>query len=630
MPSKFKFAENSLTLTTLDFSGNPIFSTLSNLFFSDQSLFVITWNLTELQNARSKAQICGWITQCLDKYKESQILLVGTHLDQLHEAQKCMLPSLFSEIHSLTGLPKSNMISVSNLTGDNVNRALEMVLHSVLLLPHINQTFPSMYHKLKDELAKEKEKHILSLDEIKDLCKKVNIVGDFQVRKALGFLHQLGLILYFPFNSILKSHVVLDLPWLVGKLVEFIIYCKHNTTSKNRPIISHHHFEKIWPNEGRFIHQILLKICEQYHITIPITHQDELYEGQSLIPSLLSLPNPSLCWPSSPILINHFYSLGSQPNYFFKMIGCIILMFQTRSTKYFKDRIFFSEPNCQFLILHDPIQQGIAVLIAGPDSVVYFCKLKMMINMIFRWLRNPICDHIMCPTCCKKLSFNSILTQKDYCFEWKQLFEIFSKGETVVQCGHAHSSILLSDLLPEFSTLNLPKSVIQYGDRIGDGSFATIFSGKLNDQQIAIKELKQTLDLENFVQETLLMSTLNHPNILPILGFLPSYPSPAYIVPLAHKSLLEVLQKEKKRWTWKLCLRVILDVSSGMSYMHHLDPAVLHCDLRSPNILIFSLDATSECVARIVIFFLIFLTFFLMGFFYSQIMDFLNMIWGGF
>lgn len=36
-----------------------------------------------------------------------------------------------------------------------------------------------------------------------------------------------------------------------------------------------------------------------------------------------------------------------------------------------------------------------------------------------------------------------------------------------------------------------------------------------------------------------------------------------------------------------------------MNYLHNLQPAILHCDLRSPNILIFNDDITSESVAKI-------------------------------
>ncbi len=38
--------------------------------------------------------------------------------------------------------------------------------------------------------------------------------------------------------------------------------------------------------------------------------------------------------------------------------------------------------------------------------------------------------------------------------------------------------------------------------------------------------------------------------------------------------------------SWKLRVKIALDIATGMAYLHHLLPPVLHRDLRTPNIFV--------------------------------------------
>jgi len=46
-------------------------------------------------------------------------------------------------------------------------------------------------------------------------------------------------------------------------------------------------------------------------------------------------------------------------------------------------------------------------------------------------------------------------------------------------------------------------------------------------------------------------------------------------------------------------LKIALDIASALSYLHNFDPPIIHRDVRSPNILIVSLEPDSKTFAKL-------------------------------
>ena len=109
-----------------------------------------------------------------------------------------------------------------------------------------------------------------------------------------------------------------------------------------------------------------------------------------------------------------------------------------------------------------------------------------------------------------------------------------------------------------------------------------------------------------FVKECQLMSTLRHPNIVQFLGvcFFPGSRLPALVMERLLTSLHELLASETRPPPgtptplsfFKLDLKcsVLHNVASGLDYLHHQSPPIIHRDLSARNILL-----NSRLVAKI-------------------------------
>uniref|UniRef100_A0A1J3K0A5 Receptor-like cytosolic serine/threonine-protein kinase RBK1 n=1 Tax=Noccaea caerulescens TaxID=107243 RepID=A0A1J3K0A5_NOCCA len=128
---------------------------------------------------------------------------------------------------------------------------------------------------------------------------------------------------------------------------------------------------------------------------------------------------------------------------------------------------------------------------------------------------------------------------------------------------------------------------------IGKGGSSRVFRGYLpNGREVAVKILKQTEGvLEDFVAEIDIITTLNHKNVISLLGY--CYENNNLLLVynyLSRGSLEENLHGSKKdpvafRWTERY--KVAVGIAEALDYLHNSAPQpVIHRDVKSSNILL--------------------------------------------
>eukprot|EP00755_Sulcionema_specki_P000655 Sspe_Gene.25573::Locus_10313_Transcript_1_1_Confidence_1.000_Length_2614::g.25573::m.25573/K20606/ANP1; mitogen-activated protein kinase kinase kinase ANP1 len=153
-----------------------------------------------------------------------------------------------------------------------------------------------------------------------------------------------------------------------------------------------------------------------------------------------------------------------------------------------------------------------------------------------------------------------------------------------------------SERHPASSPCKPPKINWKKGDKIGSGSFGTVYKGLDMDNgcQIAIKEMDFPHDLNTneqaksqlkcLTQEIRLLSTLTHPNIVKYLGMerrdlticiFTEYVSGGSILALLHKY---------GRLGEAISLKYTRQILSGLEFLHNKD--VVHRDIKCANVLV--------------------------------------------
>ncbi|CAL5440071.1 unnamed protein product [Camellia sinensis] len=140
----------------------------------------------------------------------------------------------------------------------------------------------------------------------------------------------------------------------------------------------------------------------------------------------------------------------------------------------------------------------------------------------------------------------------------------------------------------ETATVNFQESNI-----LGVGGFGCVYKARLDDNIfVAVKRLNCGSQdaITEFETEVDLLSKIQHPNIISLLGYSIDGDARLLVYELMPNGSLETQLHGPSRGsalTWHLRMKIALDIARGLEYLHeHCNPPVIHRDLKSSNILL--------------------------------------------
>ncbi|KAK3156361.1 hypothetical protein QOZ80_2AG0106310 [Eleusine coracana subsp. coracana] len=126
--------------------------------------------------------------------------------------------------------------------------------------------------------------------------------------------------------------------------------------------------------------------------------------------------------------------------------------------------------------------------------------------------------------------------------------------------------------------------------KIGEGGYGNVYRGILDRTEVAVKVIQQdsTDKADEFLKEIEILSQLQHPNLVLLLGFCPELCCLVYEY-LKNGSLEDQLFNNNGHQPlhWFLRFQIIFEVSCGLAFLHAREPEpVVHRDLKPGNILL--------------------------------------------
>ncbi len=233
---------------------------------------------------------------------------------------------------------------------------------------------------------------------------------------------------------------------------------------------------------------------------------------------------------------------------------------------------------------NDKLERDLIAMVAQECTSLFETAFPLRNNV-----ENPFKLLVACQHCLAHRKENPMM------LPYERILEMVVQKVTSFKCGNetVPTALVGDDVTFGYVSIFEPEDVSVAQKPFAKGGFGNIFKGMLRRKEVVVKELfaegNFNENFSEFQREVSVMAKLAHPNLVELRGILLS-PLRMVIEFCADGDLFSCISAKKLENNLDLQIKIALDISLGMAFLHAQSPPLAHRDLRSPNILLTTLN----------------------------------------
>jgi len=223
---KIGYAQEQVDINIWDFGGQEIMYATHQFFLTKRSLYVLVLDscLTQEEN-----RVEYWLKIIQSFGGEAPVLVVGNKIDQ--QPLNIDHTELLKKYSNIVGV-----LETSAATGVGIEELKTAIREQVNKLPHVHDLLPAKWYNIKIKLEKAgKKENFITHDKYLELCAENEVSDEISQRTLIGFMHDLGVVLYFQEDRRLSDLGILNPQWVTNGVYKIL---NSHTLFQNKGVLT--------------------------------------------------------------------------------------------------------------------------------------------------------------------------------------------------------------------------------------------------------------------------------------------------------------------------------------------------------------------------------------------------------
>ncbi len=339
-----------------DFGGQEIMHATHKFFMTSRSAYVLVVN-PRTQDKYGDSELEYWL-KLIRSYAGIVPIVVAINKCEVHQ-MSIAKEDLKNKYPNIVGFVETSCEKKIGI--DELN---ELIGKAIGKLEHIDDQLPEAYFDIKEELEKINKDYI-EYGEYEDICRKID--PNFKVESKVtlvGLLHDLGVMLNFKENRMLRDTQVLNPEWVTRGVYQLINY---PNLIKNKGVLKASELPIILdqlrypnPKEQFFITDIM----GHFELSFQLEGKTDTY----FIPGAFPKDKPVFQWNySTSNLLRFQFHYDVLPNSIFSRF-MVKIHRHIRETDFWLNGVVIQYDNCEALIRADFEEKIITVEVGGSGN----------------------------------------------------------------------------------------------------------------------------------------------------------------------------------------------------------------------------------------------------------------------
>ena len=454
---EFSKTDNTPFRTNIwDFGGQEIYHATHQFFLTKRSLYVLT-----VDARQDNTDLYYWLNIVSLLSDNSPIFIIKNEKqDRQCEVNERALRGEFKNLETVLATNLAN------------NRGLDTIRDAVqkriVRLPHVGTPLPKVWVRVRSALENYANNcNYITIDKYRGLCRTSQLTELERQNSLSNYLHDLGVILHFHEDPILKRYVILKPEWGTAAVYDAL---DTKEIRENFGRFTRKQLNSIWKkDEYSNMRDELLQLMKNFKLCYEIPGRPNHY----IAPQLLSSEQPDYPWDDTSNLILR-YRYDFMPKGILTRLIVELHQYIEKQTLVWKTGVVFTNGAAHAEVTEHYLKSEIRIRVSGSDQKRWLSAITHELEKIHRsyeQLRYKTLIPCNCPTC------RNSQTPHDYPYQRLQKF--LSDGQYQIQCQESYKMVDVRRLLDDILYRNLPDP--KYGDSIMPRINAEIIEAK--DQQ---------------------------------------------------------------------------------------------------------------------------------------------------